>query len=66
MDIPTSFWRRYDLAIEALRRAGRGDRTAPFEAKLRAHRADITEHDEGMPEVQGWRWSDTAVASTAS
>jgi xylulose-5-phosphate/fructose-6-phosphate phosphoketolase len=57
---------RYDLAIEALRRAGRGDRTAPFEAKLRAHRAYITEHDEDMPEVQGWRWSDGAAASSAA
>ncbi len=56
---------RYDLAIEALRRAGRGGQTAPFEAKLRAHRAYIIEHDEDMPEVQGWRWSDTAVASQA-
>ena len=56
---------RYDLAIEALRRTGRGELAAPFEAKLRAHRAYIIEHDEDMPEVQGWRWSDAAVASQA-
>jgi xylulose-5-phosphate/fructose-6-phosphate phosphoketolase len=56
---------RYDLAIEALRRTGRSERTEPFEAKLRAHRAYITEHDEDMPEVQGWRWSDIAVGSHA-
>jgi xylulose-5-phosphate/fructose-6-phosphate phosphoketolase len=48
---------RYDLAIEALRRTGRGDRAAVFERKLVEHRRYIREHDEDMPEVQGWRWS---------
>jgi xylulose-5-phosphate/fructose-6-phosphate phosphoketolase len=53
---------RYDLAIEALRQAGRLDETGVFEAKLRAHRAYIREHDEDSPEVQGWRW--TAPSAT--
>jgi len=54
---------RYDLAIDALRRTGHADRTAPFEAKIRAHSAYIREHDEDMPEVQDWRWSDATVAA---
>jgi xylulose-5-phosphate/fructose-6-phosphate phosphoketolase len=48
---------RYHLAIEALRRVGRDERAAPFEAALARHRAYIVEHDEDMPEVQGWRWA---------
>jgi xylulose-5-phosphate/fructose-6-phosphate phosphoketolase len=55
---------RYDLAIEALRQAGRLDETGVFEAKLRAHRAYIREHDEDSPEVQGWRW--TAPSATVT
>ena len=54
---------RYDLAIEALRRAGRGEETGLFDAKLRAHRAYIREHDEDMPEVQEWRWTPSAAVT---
>ena len=48
---------RYHLAIEALRRVGRGDQTALFESKLDEHWRYIREHDEDMPEVQEWRWA---------
>jgi len=48
---------RYDLAIEALRRTGRGDASGVFEHKLAEHRRYIREHDEDMPEVQTWRWT---------
>ncbi len=53
---------RYDLAIEALRRAGRGEETTVFERKLDEHRRYIREHDEDMPEVQEWRWSGAEAA----
>ncbi|MBX6332468.1 MAG: phosphoketolase family protein [Gemmatimonadaceae bacterium] len=54
---------RYDLAIEALMRTGRDDRIAPFTRKLAQHREYIRAHDEDMPEVQQWRWSDAGVPS---
>ena len=54
---------RYHLAIEALRRAGRGDRTAVFEQKLDEHWRYIRERDEDMPEVQNWRWSEGEPAA---
>jgi len=54
---------RYDLAIQALRRTGRGDRTAVFERKLEAHHRYIREHDEDMPEVQEWRWTEGTPAA---
>jgi xylulose-5-phosphate/fructose-6-phosphate phosphoketolase len=52
---------RYDLAIEALHRTRRDDIIPIFERKLRAHHAYIREHDEDMPEVQEWHWSDEPV-----
>ena len=52
---------RYDLAIEALRRTGHDDVVPVFERKLEAHRAYIRAHDEDMPEVQGWTWSDASA-----
>jgi xylulose-5-phosphate/fructose-6-phosphate phosphoketolase len=54
---------RYQLAIEALRLAGRDERAGPFEAALRRHREYISEHDQDMPEVQGWRWTSAGVGS---
>jgi xylulose-5-phosphate/fructose-6-phosphate phosphoketolase len=48
---------RFDLAMEALRRAGRWDGIAQLEAKLDEHRAYIVANGEDMPEVQQWRWS---------
>jgi len=48
---------RFDLAMEALRRAGRSDGIAQLEAKLDEHRAYIVANGEDMPEVQQWRWS---------
>ncbi|HEV2181420.1 MAG TPA: phosphoketolase family protein [Gemmatimonadaceae bacterium] len=48
---------RYDLAIEALRRAGRTDGMTQLEAKLSEHRAYIVANGEDMPEVMHWRWS---------
>ena len=54
---------RYDLAIEALRRTGRADRTAVFEQKLAEHRRYIREHGEDMPEVQDWRWAEGEPAA---
>ena len=54
---------RYDLAIQALRRTGRSDRTAVFEQKLEEHRSYIREHDGDVPEVQDWRWSEGEPAA---
>jgi xylulose-5-phosphate/fructose-6-phosphate phosphoketolase len=54
---------RYDLAIEALRRTGRVERTDVFARKLAAHHEYIREHGEDMPEVQGWRWGEEPVSS---
>ena len=48
---------RYDLAIEALDRAGRSDGIAQLQQKLDEHRAYIVANGEDMPEVQQWRWS---------
>ncbi|HEX5436600.1 MAG TPA: phosphoketolase family protein [Gemmatimonadaceae bacterium] len=54
---------RYDLAIEALHRTGRANRTGVFERKLEEHRLYIREHDEDMPEVQEWRWAEGEPAA---
>ena len=48
---------RYDLAIEALRRAGRTDGIAQLEAKLHEHRAYIEANGEDMPDVVHWQWT---------
>jgi xylulose-5-phosphate/fructose-6-phosphate phosphoketolase len=53
---------RYDLCLEALRRAPQGEaRGAALVQHCRAmlgrHRGYIREHFEDMPEVQDWRWS---------
>jgi len=48
---------RYDLAIEALRRAGRSEGIAQLEAKLREHRAYIEANGEDMPDVVQWTWT---------
>ncbi|MFZ0891198.1 MAG: phosphoketolase family protein [Thermoplasmata archaeon] len=53
---------RYDLAIEALRRATRlrsraSDVIQTFERKLTEHRAYIRAEGRDMPEVLNWRWS---------
>ncbi len=48
---------RYDLAIEALRRAGRTDGIAQLEAKLHEHRAYIEANGEDMPDVVQWTWT---------
>jgi len=48
---------RFDLAIEALTRAGRTEGIAHLEAKLDEHRAYIVANGEDMPEIQQWRWS---------
>ncbi len=44
---------RFDLADDALRRAGRPPQ---FAARLEAHRTWIVDHDEDMPEIVQWRW----------
>jgi xylulose-5-phosphate/fructose-6-phosphate phosphoketolase len=54
---------RYDLAIEALTRTGRGHRIGVFEDKLAQHREYIRNNDQDMPEVLEWRWSDTGAPS---
>ncbi len=54
---------RYDIAIEALRRTGHGDRTGVFERKLEEHSRYIREHGEDMPEVQEWRWAEGEPAA---
>jgi xylulose-5-phosphate/fructose-6-phosphate phosphoketolase len=53
---------RYDLCMEALRRARRapvGGETLVehCEDMLRRHHAYVVEHLEDMPEVRDWRWS---------
>jgi xylulose-5-phosphate/fructose-6-phosphate phosphoketolase len=53
---------RYDLCIEALRRARQlsdtQDLIAYCEGKLREHRNYVVEHLEDMPEITNWKWSD--------
>lgn len=53
---------RYDLAMEALRRASRfrsqaGDVIESFSKKLAEHHAYIEAHDHDMPEVLDWHWA---------
>jgi xylulose-5-phosphate/fructose-6-phosphate phosphoketolase len=62
---------RYDLAIEALERAPLEDAMVDgaivrFEGRLSAHRAYIREHDQDLPEVTSWRWSDPGSAGRAA
>lgn len=54
---------RYHLAILALRHATRvrseaGAVIDAFEERLAAHQVYIREHDEDLPEVRDWVWSD--------
>ena len=53
---------RYDLCVEALRRArqlpGTPDLIAYCEAKLREHRSYVVEHLEDMPEITNWKWTE--------
>jgi xylulose-5-phosphate/fructose-6-phosphate phosphoketolase len=54
---------RYDLCLEALRRAPQGETrgaalVAHCRAMLERHRGYIREHFEDMPEVRDWRWSE--------
>ncbi len=58
---------RYHIAIAALHRSARlrseaGDVIRKFEGKLADHRAWIAAHDEDMPEVLEWRWSQDTAA----
>ena len=53
---------RYDLCLEAVRRAPQGEArggalVAHCRAMLDRHRGYIREHFEDMPEVRDWRWS---------
>lgn len=54
---------RYHLAILALRHATRlrseaGTLIDGFEERLAAHQVYIREHDEDLPEVRDWTWTD--------
>jgi xylulose-5-phosphate/fructose-6-phosphate phosphoketolase len=54
---------RYDLCLEAVRRAPRGEaRGAALVAHCRAmldrHHGYIREHFEDMPETRDWRWTE--------
>ena len=62
---------RYQLAIEALKRADRlrsevGDLIDWFEGRLAAHRAYTIEHGEDMPDVRDWVWTSVNVPVTVS
>ena len=53
---------RFHLAIGAIERAGclhalGGDIIDIFKHQLTCHAAYIREHDEDMPEVVNWKWS---------
>ncbi|TAM87236.1 phosphoketolase family protein [bacterium] len=53
---------RFQIASEALRRAGRlrsraGALIGAYSARLAEHRAYIEEHGEDLPEITQWRWS---------
>ncbi|MCZ4558056.1 phosphoketolase family protein [Rhodococcus maanshanensis] len=59
---------RYDLVLEALRRARRvpqrGDELARYcRAQLERHRDYVIAHLEDMPEVRDWTWGSTAPAA---
>jgi xylulose-5-phosphate/fructose-6-phosphate phosphoketolase len=54
---------RYDLAIEALRRTGRPDRSGVFTAALERHHEYIRRHDRDMLDVLDWRWNESGVPS---
>ncbi len=56
---------RYHLAIDAATRAERlsslaGDIIDTFQGRLREHESYIREHDQDMPEVRDWKWSQSA------
>ncbi|WP_369693548.1 hypothetical protein [Rhodococcus maanshanensis] len=58
---------RYDLVLEALRRARRvpqrGDELARYcRDQLERHRDHVVAHLEDMPEVRDWTWGSTAPA----
>jgi xylulose-5-phosphate/fructose-6-phosphate phosphoketolase len=54
---------RYQLAIAALTRVARlransGDMIDRYQAKLKEHKDYIRKHDEEIPEVEDWKWSE--------
>jgi len=60
---------RYHLAMEALRRVPRmrsvgGDIVQKFDRKLLEHRDWIRSHDEDMPEILNWTWSERQRAGS--
>jgi xylulose-5-phosphate/fructose-6-phosphate phosphoketolase len=60
---------RYQLAIEALRRAPgwssrAGEAIRSYEEQLITHRAYIVEHGEDPPEIANWAWGDSHGAAS--
>lgn len=52
---------RFHIAIEALRRAGRGNDVDSLERSLAAHATYIREHGDDLPEVRDWRWTPEVI-----